>query len=133
MTSASPSTSAPRRSRAARDLLVDALRREPALGVERGLAAHARGGDGLAVGAVGDVARGEDALDVGRGAPGVLELHVARGVGGDLALEEARERRVADRDEEALHRQLRALLRARVLEDDAGDRLVALDVHHLLP
>ena len=38
------------------------------LGIERGHAAHAGGGDGLAVDVVGDVAGGEDAGNVGGGA-----------------------------------------------------------------
>src|SRR5690606_15814415 len=46
--------------------LLNPLIRQPAFRVDGGLAAHAGGGDGLAVGGVGDVAGGEDAVDVGQ-------------------------------------------------------------------
>src|SRR5204863_10191490 len=106
---------------------------EPALSVEGGLAAHAGGGDRLAIGAVRDVARDEDALDVRRGAPRVLQLDVALVVEVDLPAEEVRQRRVADRDEEALDRQLAALAVAGVLEEDAGDAVPAEHVDDVRP
>ena len=43
------------------------VRGEESLGFQRGHAAHAGGGDRLAVDVVGDVAGGEDAGDRGRG------------------------------------------------------------------
>ena len=46
-------------------VLVHALRRQPAFGVEGCLAAHAGGGDRLLVDRVGDVAGGEDAFHAG--------------------------------------------------------------------
>ena len=46
--------------------LVNALRRQPALGIQRRLAPHARCRDRLAVQRIGDVARGEHAFDVRR-------------------------------------------------------------------
>ena len=70
------------------------------LGVERGLAAGAGGGDGLAVGVVDEVAGGEDAGQVG---PRRLALgdDVALVVDVDLAADDLRLRLVADRDERA--------------------------------
>ena len=97
--------------RAARDVRSDdgaALRegahlfevREVALGVESGGAALAGGGDGLAVGAVGDVAGGEDAGDVGVGAVFLEEIALVIHV--ELAAEGGGIGGVADGDEDAL-------------------------------
>src|SRR5258708_1912081 len=57
---------------------------QPALGVERGRAAGAGGGDGLPVGAVDDVAGREDALDGGTRRR-LVDQQVAVGVGGELS------------------------------------------------
>src|SRR5829696_4020519 len=83
---------------AGRELL---LRGQPALGIQGGLTAHAGGSDRLLVDAVGHVAGGEDALDAGRRAERVLQLDEAVVVELELALEELRVRRVADRDEQS--------------------------------
>ena len=75
------------------------------LGVERGHAAGARRRDGLPVHVVGDVARGEHAGHGRRGRVAfraALHLDVAAGHV-ELALEDLRVRRVADRDEHAVH------------------------------
>ena len=71
-------------------------RGEEALGVEGGGAAGAGRGDRLAVGVVDDVARGEDAGQVGPGG-GRIDLEVALVVQVELALEELGARVVADR------------------------------------
>ena len=78
-----------------------ALGRQPAFGVQAGLAAHAGGGDGLLVGRVGDVAGGEDAVDAGGRAERVLEDDEALGVGLELAAEELGVGGVADGGEHA--------------------------------
>src|SRR3954469_4217999 len=78
------------------------------LGVERRRAPGAGRGHGLAVGVVDEVARGEHARAV-RARRAALVDHVALVVGADLALDDARLRLVADRDEGAVHRQLLGL------------------------
>src|SRR5699024_1661821 len=60
--------------------LLDAhLLGEPALGVDRGRTTSACGGDGLPIGVVHQVARGEHARNIGIGAAGLLRVsqHVA--------------------------------------------------------
>src|SRR5258706_2386968 len=75
------------------------------LRLQRGHAAHAGRRDRLAEHLVGDVARGEHAGDVGRRRIRGL-LDVALGAHVELALEQLGRRRVADRDEHAVDRQL---------------------------
>ena len=70
------------------------------LGVDRRHAAGAGGGNRLTVDVILDVARGEDARDVG--ARAVVRQDVAVRVHLELTLEERRVRRVADRDEHAV-------------------------------
>src|SRR6476659_9927316 len=80
--------------------LADALRLEPALGIDRGLAAVAGRGHGLAVAVVVDVARDEHALDLRAGL--VADDEIALLVHVEPVLEHLGVRAVADRDEEAL-------------------------------
>ena len=82
-------------------------RGEVALGVERGGATGAGGGDRLAVVVVDEVAAGEDAGEVGAGR-GVVDEHVALVVEVDLAVQQLRARVVADRDEQPGRVELRA-------------------------
>src|ERR1051326_7638425 len=80
----------------------DALVREPALAVERGLASAAGGGDGLPVNVIDGVAAGEDALNVrGRRIP-MRQCDVAALIELDLSRVRLRVRRVSDGDEESL-------------------------------
>merc|ERR1712185_141360 len=78
---------------------------EPALRVDRGLAAHPGRRDRLAVARVDDVAAREHAVDARRGARpagrGLVADDVAVIVERELAVEEGRHRVVADRDERA--------------------------------
>src|SRR5205085_4358569 len=82
--------------------LGDPLVRQPALAVERGHAAGAGRGDGLAVDVVDGVAAGEDALDVRDGGVVMRQDDVALLVELDLSLVDRSVRRVADGDEEPL-------------------------------
>src|SRR5512144_858759 len=86
---------------------------EPALRVDRGLAARARGADRLPVARVGDVAGREHARHARRGR-GRLHVDVADVVHLHLPAEDAGVRLVTDPHEHALHRELaqRAVLRA---------------------
>src|SRR5512145_1884450 len=91
---------------------------QKALGVERGHAARAGRGHGLAIDRIGDVAGGEDAVDA-RGSrkaalPGTRDDIAAFHL--ELALEDARVRRVTDRNEHALHVDFTARAVLRVLE-----------------
>ena len=79
---------------------------EPALGVDRGLAAVAGRGDRLAVAMVVDVAGDEDAVDLRAGL--VVDHEVALLVDVEPVAEHVGVRPVADRDEQALDRQRRA-------------------------
>src|SRR5665213_2939575 len=81
------------------------LRGQPAFGVERGCTASAGCGDGLPVGVVDEVAAGEDSVEV-RAGRGRFDLHVAGLVEINLAAEQVAARVVADRNEQASHRQL---------------------------
>src|SRR5438046_2807610 len=67
--------------------LLDPFLRQPAFCVDGSFAAHAGGGDGLAVDGVGAIAGGEDAVDAGGGAIGVAQHDVALGIELELALE----------------------------------------------
>ena len=82
--------------------LGDALVRQPLLAVERGHAAGAGRGDGLAVDVIDGVAAGEDALDVRRRRMRMRQADVAALVELELPRVRLRVRRVADGDEEAL-------------------------------
>src|SRR6266542_279557 len=93
---------------------------EPALGIHCGLATLARGRDRLAVGRVGDVAGREHTLDGGH-RRGMFDLEVADLVHFELALEDRRVGRVADRDEETLRLETRELVRDGVLQGDRRD------------
>ena len=73
---------------------------QPPLGVERGGAAGAGGGDRLPVGVVDEVAAGEDAVEVGAGRR-CVDLHVAGVVEVDLAAEQLAARVVTDGEEQA--------------------------------
>src|SRR6185369_10937770 len=88
--------------------LADALGLEPALGVDRGLAAVGCRGHGLAVAMVVDVARDEDALDLRAGL--IVDDEIALLVDLELLLEDLGVRAVADRDEQALHRDVADLV-----------------------
>ena len=74
---------------------MDVLFGEPSLGIDRRLAAHASRRDGLAIDAVGAVARDEDAVDARGAAVGVLQFDVSLGVQFQLIFEVARGGRVA--------------------------------------
>src|SRR6185436_19206946 len=89
----------------------DPLRLEPALRVDRGLAAVARRGDGLAIPVVVDVAGDEDALDPC--VSFIVDDEVALGVDLEPVLERLGVGAVADRDEQAVDRQ-------RLLDADVG-------------
>ena len=84
----------------------DALGLEPALGVDRRLAAVGGRRHGLAVAMVVDVAGDEHALDLGAGL--VVDDEVALRVDLEPVAEAVRVGRVADRDEQALDRPSRA-------------------------
>ncbi|TKS60846.1 MAG: hypothetical protein EWM73_03046 [Nitrospira sp.] len=88
---------------------------EVALGFERGHAARARGGHGLAVGEVGDVAGREDAGHGGLRAPR-RDLDVFVRVQVDLPLEDGRIGLVPDGDEEPVNGRLPLDARLEVLE-----------------
>src|SRR4051812_21086299 len=100
---------------------------KPALGVERGLAAAAGRGDGLAVGMVHEVPAGEDARDVGAGA-GQRHADVALVVGVDDVADERGARVVAHGDEEAGHGQRLLLAGDGVAHPHTLDRRVAEDL-----
>ena len=85
---------------------MNSFRRQPAFGVEGRHAAGAGGGDRLAVVVVGHVAGREYAFDARVRAERLRPLDVALLGELDLALEEARVRRVADGQEHAAGRQL---------------------------
>src|SRR5579862_4604568 len=74
---------------------------EEALGVERRHAAGPGGGDGLAVGVVGDVPGGEDSRDVG-GCRAWLDQEIAALVEVELPLEQLGVGLVPDGDEQPL-------------------------------
>ena len=83
---------------------------EVAVDIEGGHAAHAGGGDGLAVDGIGDIARDKHAgdglaLPLGLQAAGLGE-EIAGGVAIELALEEAGVRLVADGDKQTMHGEL---------------------------
>ena len=77
---------------------------QPSLGVDRGRTAHPRGGDGLPVGVVDQVAGGEHAVQRGGGGA-VTDQHVALGVEVDGTAHQLGAGVVADRDEHTGHRQ----------------------------
>src|SRR5262245_9331288 len=113
-------------------LSMNALRGQPALAVQRRLAAHPRGGDRLAVLLVRDVSGREDARDVGGAVtrlegdvPVLVELHAA-------APEERRGGCVADGHEETFDLERAALPGPGVLEHDALGLLAAENVHDRL-
>ena len=87
--------------------LGDALRFEPALGVDRGLAAVAGGRDGLAIAVIVDVAGDEDAVDLRAGL--VAHDEVAHRVDLEPVAEDVGVRLVADGDEQAVDLQRRRL------------------------
>ena len=95
---------------------------EEALGVYRGGAPSAGGGDGLAVDGIGDVARGEDAGDAS--ARGAEEFDVALWIGLDRAAEDFGVGRVADGDEEARAGDRAGFTGGDVLQFYAGDLLL---------
>ena len=98
------------------------LRREIFLGVERGHAAGAGGGDRLAVDFVHHVAAGEHALDAGpRRAR--LDPDIAVAIEVELALEQLGRRLVADGDERAFDLDPADLARALVADVEADQRL----------
>src|SRR4051794_15857244 len=100
---------------------------EPALGVERGGAARAGRGDGLAVGVVDEVAAGEHAVEVGaRGRR--LNDDVALAVEVDLAAHELVAGIVADRDEKAGRVEVRALAGEHAAKGETFDLVRAEDV-----
>src|SRR6185436_498995 len=99
----------------------DALVRQPALAVERGHAAGAGGGDGLAVDVVDGVAAGEDALDVRDGGIVVRSDDVAALVELELPRVHLRVRRVADGDEEPLGGEVGDFVRLQVAQLQRGD------------
>ena len=93
------------------------------LGVERRHAAGAGRRHRLAIDVVGDVARGEHARHRGRrrvAFAAALDLDVAAGHV-ELAFEDLRVRRVADRDEHAVHGEVLRRAGLHVLEAHAGD------------
>ena len=97
------------------------------LGVEGAHAAGPGGGDRLAVGAVDDVADGEDAGEVGPGRAALGE-DVAVLVGVDLAGDDLRFRDVPDRDERPFGREVLDLVGLGVAQPDLGQlALVAAD------
>src|SRR5262245_40929599 len=102
---------------------------QPALGVDRGHATAASGGDRLTVHRIVHVASGEHALDAGLLAARGHD-HIALGVGGELALEELGVGLVTDGDEHAVHGHLGDRATFRVLELHAGD-LPVLDALHI--
>src|ERR1044071_3903005 len=101
--------------------LGDALVRQPALAVERGHAAGAGGGDGLAVNVIDGVAAGEDALDVRHGRIVMRQDDVALLVELDLSFVDCGVRRVADGDEESLRGKVVDLVRLQVADLERGD------------
>ena len=103
---------------------------EVVLGVERGGAAGARGGDRLAVAAVDQVAAGEDSRDVGRRRP-ALHRDVSRRVGRDDARDEFGARVVADRDEQARRGERRLGARVDVPDAHARELRVAVEADDL--
>ena len=105
------------------------LRREPALGVQCRHGTHARGRDGLAVDVVDDVARGEDAGDVGRRP--VVRQQVAGLVVLELVEEELGVGVVPDRDEESLRGDLARVVALQIADTYAGD-LSGVAAHDLL-
>src|SRR5437016_9620672 len=80
----------------------DALVRQPTPAVERGLAAGAGGGDGLAIDVIDDVAASEDALDVRHRGIAMRQDDVAALVELELPGVDARVRRVPDGNEQPL-------------------------------
>src|SRR5439155_16115633 len=106
--------------------LGDSLGLEPALGVDRGLAAVTRGGDCLAVAVIVDVAGDEHALDLRAGL--VANEEVALLVDLEPIAEDLRVRPIADRDEQALHVDVPNLVGRRVAEPQPGDLRVAQDL-----
>src|ERR1043165_9323663 len=102
------------------DSSVNTLRRQPSLRIQGGHAPHSRGRHGLAILVVRDIARGEDAGDVGV-AVAVLEVDVAVLVEVQAAaLEKLGRGRVADSDEKALAIELGCVAGQGVLEHDGG-------------
>ena len=100
------------------------------LGLQRGHAAHAGGGDGLAIGLVGDVTGGEHAGNIGRG-------RVRRGdeiavrFHRQLALEQLGRWRVADGDEDAVDGQVGGFAGFDVFQAGCGDAQRILIADHL--
>src|SRR6478736_1127843 len=118
-----------------RRCLADPLGLEPALRVDRGPAAVAGRGHGLAVAVVVDVTRDEDPLDLRAGL--VADDQVALLVHLEPVPEHLGVRAVADRDEQALHRDVLLLVghgvtKAQSLDlrpsEDLVDRQVRVDL-----
>lgn len=99
--------------------------------IQRRLAAHAGGGDGLAVHMIGHIAGDEAAFDFGGRAVGVFQQQIALVIGGQLAVQKLRDRRVADGQEKAFDRQFRLGLGFVVDNLQRGDGFVADHIQHL--
>ncbi len=90
---------------------------QPAFHIDRGAAAIAGGGNGLAIAMIGNVASGKDARDVGHR---MFDRHdIADLIHIDDALEELSIWLMADRQEDALHRQVHLFARSRVADAHA--------------
>ena len=100
---------------------------EPALGVDRGRTAAARGGDGLPVGVVDQVAAAKTpSTDVLVVRPWTCDVAVV--VELDLAADQVRAGIVADRDEHAGDGELGLFAGDGVAQAQAGDLGLALDL-----
>ncbi len=99
---------------------------EVAFGIECGFAAHAGGGDGLAVDGVGAVSGGEDAFDACEGTEAVFEDDVAFVVEFDLAGEEFSIGGVADGGEHAFGFDVLDLVGLDIFGADCGDAVVVV-------
>src|SRR5579872_4256040 len=93
--------------------------REPTFRFERRHAAKTRGRDRLTIDVIGDIAGREDALDASaRGSR--RRVNVAIRLQRQLAAHQFARRRMADRDEDAVHRQFLARASLRMTQANAG-------------
>ena len=104
---------------------------QPTLGIHRSLTPHTRGGDRLAIHAVGDIASGEDPFKV-RFAASIAEVDVARVIERQTrAFEELRGRSVTNGHEQTAHRKFFGATSDGVFEDQTGDLVFTQHVDDL--
>src|ERR1022692_2063889 len=69
---------------------VDVFLRQPALGIERGFAAHGGGGNGLLIHRIGHVSSRKNTLHIRQRSRWVLQYDKTLGINADLAIQESR-------------------------------------------